>query len=152
MENRFRRTARRRGSAVADVLDDVADRGLVTGSFLVFSSICWIAYTTVEWSRPPNSLPISTIGICVISRTMYIEIWRANEMFALRFEDLMSSGETPYVRATSSMILPTVTGVGWSLLTMSLIARCAVLIVGLRLERWIALSFLTVPRAGGCCS
>ena len=64
-------------------------------------------------------------------------------MFALRFEDLMSSGETPYVRATSSMILPTVTGVGWSLLTMSLIARCAVLIVGVAPStRWIALSFL----------
>ena len=58
----------------------------------------------------------------------------------------MSSGETPYVRATSSMILPTVTGVGWSLLTMSLIARCAVLIVGVAPStRWIALSFLTVP-------
>lgn len=42
---------------------------LMRGSFFIFLSTCWVAYTIVEWSRPPNSLPMAASGSCVISRT-----------------------------------------------------------------------------------
>ncbi len=42
----------------------------VWGSRFNFASICRMAYTIVEWSRPPKVSPISTIDICVISRTI----------------------------------------------------------------------------------
>ena len=54
-----------------------------------------MAYTTVEWSRPPKVWPISTMDIWVISRAMYMDSCRAVEMLALRFWERMSSGVMP---------------------------------------------------------
>lgn len=47
---------------------------LVLGSRVMFFSTCWVAYTTVEWSRPPNSAPTEAMGSWVISRTTYMAI------------------------------------------------------------------------------
>ena len=42
-------------------------------SLSMFFWTCWVAYTTVLWSRFPNSSPIEDIDIWVISRTIYMD-------------------------------------------------------------------------------
>ena len=56
-----------------------------------------------------------------------MEICRAREMLDDRFLERISSGDTLNVRLTSSTILDTVTGAGWSLFRISAMAFCAVM-------------------------
>ena len=51
-------------------------------------------------------------------------------MLEERLDERISSAVVPKVRATSSIIFSMVIGAGWSLLIISLIAACAVLILG----------------------
>ena len=59
----------------------------------MFFSIVLMEYTTVEWSRW-NSEPMASMLIPVISRMIYIDIWRAALTLALRFFPRMSEGIT----------------------------------------------------------
>ena len=49
-----------------------------------FFCISLMEYTTVEWSRPPNSLPMSYMLMPVISRTTYMLTLRALETLERR--------------------------------------------------------------------
>ena len=66
----------------------------------------------------------------VISRMIYMLTLRAAATLATRDVPRIMSGVVLYVRATSEMILSTVTGTGCSSFRMSLMAFCAAPIVG----------------------
>lgn len=51
-------------------------------------------YITVEWSRPPTSLPMRLAGIFVYFWARYIDTWRAMTKSFLRLLLLMFAGVT----------------------------------------------------------
>ena len=112
----------------------------------IFFWISFMLYITVEYVLP-NSLPICSSVIVVISRIIYIHIFLASVMFAFWREERISSGETPCILETSSIMRSTVTGMGGTSSSItSLIIFCTAAMVG---SRWARLSsaesFLTVP-------
>ena len=72
------------------------------------------ACSTVEWSRPPNCLPICTSGSFAASRARYIATCRGTSTARSRDGPSTSFGFTPKAAATRATIRSTPAGVSLS--------------------------------------